>query len=209
MRHAVLQPYREHSAAGNVRELLTKPGRRHQIAVYDAVLELMLKGYAELAGHSLRSETGQVAVMLTRIGFAFDDEYEQRDSRHQPLTLDQIMGSSRVAQRIGEWREFMQRFDNYPAIRESLTAFVAGLYKNYTETSGTTAGSVTFEAMMKSATLDSGGLLVALAHVVAQFHGATVADELAKQFSALGVIGKLADDIIDFGPDLAAGRPIS
>jgi hypothetical protein len=61
--------------------------------------------------------------------------------------------------------------------------------------------------MMHGATLDSGGLLVALAHVLALFHNDASADALLAQFSSVGVTGKLADDVIDFRLDVADGRP--
>ena len=48
LRHVILQPYRGLRPPANLRELLTRPARRHQIAVYDAVLEIILEGYAEL-----------------------------------------------------------------------------------------------------------------------------------------------------------------
>ena len=207
LRHVMLQPYRGLRPMENVRELLTRPARRHQIAVYDAVLELMLKGYAELAGHPLRPETGQVAVMLTRVGFAFDDEYERRKSRQQAAGFENLLTSTSVQERVREWRAFMQKFEAYDSIRNFLMDFVARLYKDYAETAGALDRPVGFDAMMRGAALDSGGLLVALAQVIALFHKDTPADALLAQFSSLGVNGKLADDVIDFRLDLAGGRP--
>jgi hypothetical protein len=207
LRHVVLQPYRGRRRMDNARELCTIPARRHQIAVYDAVLELMLKGYAELTGHPLRPETGRVAVMLTRVGFAFDDEYERRKGMHEPSEFENLLHSPQVQKRVQEWRDFMQAFGTYDRIREFLMDFVAGLYKEYADTAGGAIESVSFEVMMKGAALDSGGLLLALAHVVAQFHEVPPTAELLAQFSSLGVNGKLADDVIDFRLDFAAGRP--
>ncbi len=204
-RHVLLQPYRGLSPADNLRELLRQPARRHQIAVYDAVLELLLNGYAELAGHPLHPETGRVAVMLTRVGFAFDDEYERRKSQQQSVRFDDLLASKQVQQRVLEWREFMNRFEVYDSIRSFLMSFVAGLYRDYADTALDT--SISFDAMLRGATLDSGGLLVALAQVVAMFHGDEPTDAMLAQFSSVGVNGKLADDVIDFRPDLLDGRP--
>ena len=207
LRHVLVQPYRGLRPLENARELLTDLARRHQIAVYDAVLELMLKGYAELAGHPLRPESGRVAVMLTRVGFAFDDEYERRKSRHQAAGFEDLLASTRVQERVREWRTFMQQFGTYDSIRDFLMTFVARLYQDYADTAGAPDSRVGFDAMMRGAALDSGGLLVALAHVMALFHEETPADALLAQFSCVGVNGKLADDVIDFRLDLADGRP--
>ena len=207
LRHVMLQPYRGLRPLENLRELLTRPARRHQIAIYDAVLELMLKGYAELAGHSLRPETGHVAVMLTRVGFAFDDEYERQKSRQETAGFEDLLASAHVQQRVREWRAFMQGYEAYDSIRNFLMAFVAQLYQDYAETAAAPDRPAGFDAMMRGAALDSGGLLVALAQVIALFHNDTPTDAVLAQFSCLGVNGKLADDVIDFRLDLAGGRP--
>lgn len=207
LKHFVVQPYRGLGGLDNVRELVTHPDRRHQVAVYDAVLELLLKGYAELVGHPLRSEIGQVAVLLTRVGFAFDDEYESRKARQEPTGFEDLVDSLRVRERVHEWRAFMQNYETYDAMRNFLRAFVARLYQDYAEAVGVPGEPVGFEAMLRAAALDSGGLLVALTQVVSLFHGDVPADGVLNQFSCVGVNGKLADDVIDFPLDLADGRP--
>jgi hypothetical protein len=207
MRHVTLQPYRGLSLLENIRELLSRPARRHQIAVYDAVLELMLKGYAELAGHPLRPQSGQVAVMLTKVGFAFDDEYERRKARQEGTDFKDLLASPHVQEHVRKWRAFMQGYEQYEAIRNFLMEFVAQLYQRYAETVEAPGDQVGFDAMMHGATLDSGGLLVALAQVLALFHNDVSADALLAQFSSVGVNGKLADDVIDFWLDVAGGRP--
>jgi hypothetical protein len=207
LRHVMLQPYRGLRPTDNLRELLTSPARRHQIAIYDAVLELMLKGYAELAGHPLRPDTGRVAVMLTRVGFAFDDEYERRKAQQQAAGFEDLLASAHVRERVHEWRAFMRQFEVYDRIKDFLMAFVAQLYQDYADTAQAEDRAAGFESMMRAATLDSGGLLVAVAHVVALFHDEKPTDALLEEFSGVGVIGKLADDVTDFRLDAAEGRP--
>lgn len=85
--------------------------------------------------------------------------------------------------------------------------FVAQLYQRYAETVEAPGDQVGFDVMMDGATLDSGGLLVAVAQVLALFHNDISADALLAQFSSVGVNGKLSDDIIDFRSDVADGRP--
>jgi hypothetical protein len=205
LHHVVAQPYRGLAAGRNMRELLANPARRHQIAVYDAVLDLMLKGYAELAGTPLRPDTGRVAVMLTRVGFAFDDEYERRKRAEEPAEFADLLQSPQVQNRVLEWRGFMSDFGCYDSIRKFLMEFVAGLYADYARTAGD-SGTTSFDTALKGATIDSGGLLVAMAHVVGQFQEVPASAEIVEQFSSVGVNGKLADDFIDFPLDLAEGR---
>jgi hypothetical protein len=207
LRHFAFQPYRESGWLDNARELILVSGRRHKIAVYDAVLELLLKGYAELADHRIHPQTGRVAVMLTRIGFAFDDEYERRQAMNEPGELMDVLGSPAVDEAVQDWRRFMQEFDAYAGIREFLMKFVTDLYAKYTENAADISRSADADAVLKGAILDSGGLLVALAYVVAKFHDVEPADDLLKQFTSLGVNAKLADDIIDFRADFTGDRP--
>lgn len=196
LRHLVAQPYR----AAGIRAGLREPGRRHHIAMYDAVIEIMLRGYAELAGCELRRETGQVVVKLMHLGFAFDDELELRKVDGQPLGFDDVFGGSGVREPLAAWREYMQNFDTYPAIREFLFSYVISLYNSQRE------APATFDELI-AADWDSGGLLVAMAHVVGRFHSAPPSQAIIGQFSSLGVAAKLADDMVDLRSDLAGKRP--
>lgn len=198
LRHFVAQPYR--TAGARLRE----PGRRHHIAMYDAVIEIMLRGYAELAGCELRRETGQVVVKLMHLGFAFDDELERRSADGQPLGFDDVFGASGVSEPLAAWRGYMQNFDTYPAIREFLFSYVISLYNSHRE--ATERGGATFDELI-AADWDSGGLLVAMAHVVGRFHSAPPSQDIIGQFSSLGVTAKLADDMVDLRSDLAGKRP--
>jgi hypothetical protein len=194
VRHFIALPYRDRGAAAGLR-------RRHQIAIYDSVLELMLRGYAELAGRPLLPGTGRVAVMLTRIGFAFDDEYERRESSGGGLEFVDVFAAEPVQQRVDEWRQLMRGVETYAAIRDFLYEFVTTLYGRYRDTSGED-----FQTLMRSATIDSGGLLVTLAHVVARLHATVPSEAVIEQFSSLGVAAKLADDVLDLSSDVAEGR---
>jgi hypothetical protein len=207
LRHFLWQPYRGDRPSANLRELLTSPIRRHQVAIYDAVLEVLLKGYAELAGHALHKKTGQVAVTLMRLGFAFDDEFDRREAGNTSLDFKEVFHSQGVRLRLREWREFMEDFDAYEEIKNFLTGFVANMYAEYQRKAEETAGHEDFAVMMDRAVLDSGGLLVALAHVVGLFHAKPVTSEIIDQFSGLGVTAKLADDMIDFRDDCRGGLP--
>lgn len=200
LRHFVAQPYR----AAGIRAGLREPGRRHHIAMYDAVIEIMLRGYAELAGCELRRETGQVVVKLMHLGFAFDDELERRSVDGQPLGFDDVFGASGVSEPLAAWREYMRNFDTYPAIREFLFSYVISLYNSHREAGG--PGGATFDELI-AADWDSGGLLVAMAHVVGRFHSAPPSPDIIGQFSSLGVTAKLADDMVDLRSDLAGKRP--
>jgi hypothetical protein len=202
LRHFVSQPYR----VSGPRAKLGETGRRHHIAMYDAGIDIMLRGYAEAAGCELQPETGQVVVKLMHLGFAFDDELERRTAGDQPLGFDEVFNGHGVRQPLAIWRSFMQNFDTYGPIREFLFSYVTGLYRHHREGTAGEHSAATFDELV-AADWDSGGLLVAMAHVVGLLHSAAPSPDLARQFSSLGVTAKLADDMVDLRSDLTGKRP--
>ncbi|GIH29132.1 hypothetical protein Aph01nite_74420 [Acrocarpospora phusangensis] len=204
LRHLLWQPYRDRPARGHLRALLTAPILRHQIAIYDVVLGFLLRGYAELAGRPLRPETGKVAIVLMRLGFAFDDEFDRREAAGEPLDFRELFHSPQVRLRVREWRAFMEGFDTYAPINDFLAGYVGGLYETYRKGAENPGD---FGAMMDRAVMDSGGLLAALAHIVGIFHANPATPGIVEQFTSLGVTAKLSDDMIDFSSDVRAGRP--
>jgi hypothetical protein len=207
LRHLARQPYRNARPRDNPRGLLKDFSKRHHIAIYDASLEIMLKGYSELAGHPLLPHTGPAAVLLMRLGFAFDDEFERRAALGEPLSFEEVFERPAVQAPLLEWREFMSPFPEYESVREFLVSFVTALYKEYLSRPAGPGAALDFESLLKNAELDSGGLLVTLAHVVGRLNSAPPAGALLRQFASLGVTAKLADDMVDFRADVLGGRP--
>lgn len=207
LKHFVAQPYRRLPWRDSLRQVFKDPKRRHRIALYDGVMNIILNGYAALSGRVVNRGAGRIAIAFTRLAFAFDDEYERRSARGESLAFDAVFGGVQVQQPLREWREFMRPFPTYPAVRSYLEGFVRSLYADYTTGAGSASGSDDFEQLVRAATLDSGGFLKAIAQTVALSQGATLDERVRGQYAALGVLGKAADDMIDFGADGAAQRP--
>jgi hypothetical protein len=206
LRHFASSPFRTDDGRERPRGPLRALGLRHHIAMYDAVLDLMLRGYEEISGLRLHPATGQAAVKLMHLGFAFDDEFERRTETGDPLSFEEVFGGTRVAGPLRQWQEFMGGFETYPSIRDFLTGFAGRLYADYLRAGELLCESRDFGQLLENAVLDSGGLLVALAEVAGRFSGSPPDEEIIRQFTSLGVTAKLADDMVDFRSDLAAGR---
>jgi hypothetical protein len=146
-----------------------------------------------------------MAVAFTRLAFAFDDEYERRSSQGAPLPFDAVFGGAQLQQPLREWREVMRPVAAYPAIRSYLETFVRSLYADYVTENSRAYASDDFDRLVRAATLDSGGFLSTIAQIVALAQDATLDARANGQFTALGVLGKAADDMIDFRAD-GAGR---
>jgi hypothetical protein len=206
-RHLVLQPFRHQTDMTEHGRTLSRRFRRHRIALFDGTVDLILRGYEELGGERLRPETGLVLVLLSRLAFTIDDEFEERRSRDQSTDLLSILSAPQVDPRLREWRAFMSTYPCYPEIAEFLNKSVASLLTKYVENEDSRDLQQDFASGIVAAELDSGGLLEALAHVVAILNSSGPSERVLREVSSVGVGGKLADDVADFRLDLRAGRP--
>ncbi|NES28119.1 hypothetical protein GCE86_08775 [Micromonospora terminaliae] len=170
-------------------------------------MNIILNGLSSLAGRAVGLVAGRIAVAFTRLAFSFDDEYERRCARGEPVAFDDVFGSAQVTEALGEWREIMRPFPTYPALRNHLHESVRSLYADYTIGGRSAPAEAHFAQLLRAATLDSGGFLTAVAQVVALSMNVALPEPAYRQFSALGILGKAADDMIDFRADLQAERP--
>jgi hypothetical protein len=206
--HVLRQPYRITPTRGARRGVRARALVRHRAALFDGCLELILRAYSLTSGLRLRHGTGTVAVLLTRVAFAFDDEFERRRAERDDAEFVDIISSTALTAPLRTWRAFVEGDETYPSIRAFLFDHVAGLHQAYLRSAASAAEPhANFEAIMDRAVLDSGGLLVLLAHVVALYQQSEAPAEVLDQFSALGVAGKLADDMTDFRKDVLGDRP--
>lgn len=207
IRHFLQQPYRSKSPGQpSVGPRMPWWLRRHRIALYDGTLDLILSGYAEVSGSALRPSSGRMAVLLTRVGFAFDDQFEKRIATNTDVTFESVLESEGVQGALADWRDFMTSDPCYPAMRAFLTDFVGNLHSKYINSVESVA-SVDVPDILDRAALDSGGLLMTLGHALALYNGETASRDVLTQLSALGIAGKIADDMADFRRDLTAQRP--
>ncbi|MEU8927639.1 hypothetical protein AB0D10_43180 [Kitasatospora sp. NPDC048545] len=166
-------------------------------------MNLLLDGYAELAGCPLREETGRLVVHLNRLVGAFDDEYEVRLGNGHSLELADVFAGELVQRRLLALGDFLQPHPEQHAIREFLVSRLSGSYDRYV---ALTQSAPDFDRCFESVVLDSGGLGECLAHVIGLFNGAVPETGMVEQFASFGIVGKLADDVIDFWDDLANRR---
>ena len=147
--------------------------------------------------------------MLTRVGFAFDDEYERRKSQQQSVRFDDLLASKQVQQRVLEWREFMNRFEVYDSIEKLPDVLHRWGCTGTTPIRLWTPRSASMPCCA-APPWTPGGLLVAVAQVGRDVpRGRALPTPCWPRFSSVGVNGKLADDVIDFRPDLLAWPPES
>jgi hypothetical protein len=199
-RNLVHRPYRE---AARPMPL----GQRCRLAAYDTFLALLLAGIEELTGHVVRDEAGNLAVLVNRVAFLLDDQFEMRVGRDS-VDFDEILQTTPVGAAVRDMRVYL--FSHCPhervqRIRNTLWRAVRHEYQRYSESALRRSGPPTLIELLADAELDSGAVLRQLAEVVALFEGFDLEPEVAAEFQTLGVACKFADDLRDWWPDEQTG----
>ena len=208
IKHLTWRPYRRTALSGPVH-----PGRqglrlKSRIASYDSVVNLMLDGYTALSGHRPAPATGPLVVVFNRLVGAFDDEFEDRVDAKRPLGFDEVLGSPEVHARLTDLRTFLEPHESRDAIRGYLIDSAAKQYGRYVEllTDGPADPEQQLDSRFEAAMIDSSGFLVSLARVISLFNGVGSDEAVLDQFATLGIVGKIADDVVDFWTDARSDR---
>jgi hypothetical protein len=138
---------------------------------------------------------------------AFDDRYEDRLASNKSLAFDEIFTEDIVQDRYRTLVRFLADYatEGY-AIRDFLTDRVAAQYDRYVELTTSADAALDLDVQLRIAMLDSVGFTLSFLHPVALFNHRDPSDEAVRQFTHLGILGKLADDALDFWDDLADDR---
>ncbi|MFK4225966.1 class 1 isoprenoid biosynthesis enzyme [Streptomyces sp. NPDC019890] len=200
-RHLVFRPYRTglpHIPGGRVWE----------IAAYDLFLNLLLSGFAEITGRPVRKGTAQLLILLNRIAFLVDDEFERR-VRKESVAFDDLAATKDIGRAVSDLRMYLDRTCD-PArcdvIRQLLRRTVETDYRRYAtaiEHRGTVSS---VDDLLEDAAVDCGAVMRQLAQVAGLFHGFTAPQAALDDFYALGLACKFADDLRDWRRDSDTGN---
>lgn len=197
-RHLVRRPYRRGLTGGP--RLASRPA----LAGYDAAMNLLLDGYTQLTGRPVRPGTGAVAIRLSRLIFAFDDAYEHLlDQGHRPHPGD-VLAHEAVRGHLWNLRDVLRPHPERRPIRAFLAEQLDRSYDRYTALQ---RPHYDVGDALESAALDSGGFGACLAQVIGLFNGHPPDARTVRQFTAVGILAKTTDDVLDLFEDHEAGRP--
>ncbi|NUT05377.1 MAG: hypothetical protein HOV76_18040 [Hamadaea sp.] len=201
-RHAVRRPYRQGLPSGDDRLIR----RRIRAAVYDSVVHLLLDAYAEIDGVSLQRRTGPILVRLNRMLAAFDDAFESRLGAGSSLSFPDVFADHVVQERMDEAIAYLIDYPEGPGIREYLNEWVNSQYAAYVALATRERVHERLDDQLELARVDSGGLATCFANCVGLVQEARPSVALIDQFTSLGLLGKIADDVVDFWDDLRSDR---
>jgi hypothetical protein len=197
-RHFFAQPYRRQLS----REPIPRTFRRRaRIAAYDSVMNLIIDGYSEQVAHKIHDMTGPLVIVFNRVVGAFDDEFEQRLERGRPTAFEDVLNAESVSARMQEMRRFLEPYSTARNIHAFLDDWVARQYGRYLELMKNSRTAISIQDCVEAAAIDSGGFATCIANVIGLFHNEPPSDNIIRQFANLGIIGKFADDMVDFWAD--------
>jgi len=181
--------------------------RAWETAAYDLFLNLLLSGYVRISGRPVRPGTAELLILLNRIAFLLDDEFERR-IRRASVAFDDLIATDAIGRAVGEMRSYLAATCDPAqgdAIRRLLRRTVEEDYGRYAVSleKRTTASSVT--DLLEDAAVDSGVVLRQLAEVIGMFQGTAAPRAALADFANLGLACKFADDLRDWRHDLQCG----
>ena len=207
LKHLLIYPYRR--ALSAVLGPATTGALRRDTATagFDTCVELILRGYRQLAGHGLRSETGAFVLLFMRLVAALDESYEARLGTQQSLILPDVLHDDRVATHHRQWVTYTTHLGaSQPVVRFMERPDVLIDYQRYVTITTRPSFATEVRSQLESMDLDSGRYLAYLAELIALFHNRQPAPVLLRDFSNFGMAGKIADDLVDLYDDYSRGR---
>lgn len=178
---------------------------RNRRALYHAIRHILLDGYAELTELKLMPATGQLFFFALELTVIFDEHLEKRLETNTPLDLAQILDEPIVKQRRKDFIYYLQQFGREEIIATHLQDLFVTYYDTYTHI--LLQNDWQFEEIYKAVQLDNGLWLRSLMEVICLFNEHDFQEAVLENFYAFGMVGKLADDMVDLVRDFNRGRP--
>jgi hypothetical protein len=205
--HFSFKPYRESILAEVLKGNIVSYKQKVNCAIYDVMYNILLDGYVELTGYDINSYTGQMLAKINSLLGTFDEVFERRLDAKEPLDLSNVLGEESVDIKSRLFQQYLQQFECSQSIISYLNSTFENYYTTYVSTLNVELSDLDFDKLFASIELDSGIQLSALMEVVRLFNEHEPCEQINRDFYALGLAGKLIDDIVDFRRDYAKRRP--
>jgi hypothetical protein len=183
-------------------------GRAWEVAAYDLFLNLLLSGFAEITGRRVRRGTAQLLILINRIAFELDDEFERR-LRNGSVAFDDLAAAPNIGRAIADLRTYLDQTCDAArrdAIRRALRRTVQTDYRPYATTLERRRTAPSVDDLLADAAVDSGAVLRQLAEAAGLFNGYVAPQAALDDFTALGLACRFADDLRDWRRDSETGN---
>ena len=207
LKHYIFRPYHRDLPAAGYRmvEALT-PRKRSLSALYGAMYNILLDGYAELSGARLSPHTGRMFVLLLEMTRRIDEHIDANVDSPSRLQMEDVLNTDRIQSAVLTFRRYLNHFDCQDCVTTFLRSQFAEHYQSYIRRLTSTTESLTLPEALDAAKIDTGMWLASAFTVVALFNGHEPNEALLKNFYHVGMCGKFADDMIDLSGDMKSRR---
>jgi hypothetical protein len=202
-----MTPYRR-----NIPEIGYKPpekSRKHKRfinALYDSMLNILLKGYVEIIGEKIIPSTGQMMHLLFEMTLLLDEYLDKHRKTNNSLNIKDVLEEPLIKEHRSKFHNYLRLFGREESITSYLKDMFAAHYDHYVRLISTDVGQESFENTMEISQIDSGQSLSSSMEIVRLFNRHQPNQIMLDQFYLLGTVGKFAEDIVDLASDIQKGH---
>ena len=180
--------------------------KRRLIALYDAMLNILLEGYIETMGEKIISPTGQMLSILFELTFRLDEYLDKHRKTNDSLSLKEALGDPRIKEQLNLFRNYVRLFGREKPITSYLKEMFATHYDHYVSLISTDVGRESFKNTLEISQMDSGRSISSAMEIVRLFNMHRPNQKILSEFYHLGTVLKFVEDIIDLACDMQKGH---
>lgn len=199
--HYYRKPYRNAIHAIGYGKPHASVSRQLHDALLDALYHILLDGYVELTGLTLLSCTGQMLFFLRSLFESIDDVVEQRLKTEETLNLHDLLTEPLISERAKMLHQYLYLFGNEEVIFKHLQNAFTNYLPSYTLIFKDSMRDIQFNTLLLGAQIDSGLYFRLQAEIISLFNGYDLDNDVLYDFYLFGMVGKFADDMLDFAYD--------
>lgn len=155
----------------------------------------------------MRQGTAQLLILVNRIAFLLDDEFEHQVGK-ESVHFDDLAATATVDRAISDMRAYLASTCD-PAqcdlIRRTLRRTVDTEYRRYATSIENRRAAPSVDDLLEDAAVDCGAVMRQLAEIMSLFQGTAPPEAALDDFYALGLACRFADDLRDWHQDNETG----
>lgn len=204
-RHFTRRPYRQSVPAINYEYPQVNTHKRIRESLYDAMYNVMLDGYVEIAKLDLRTETGLMLNLLIDLTKHLD-EYLDDESTDRHAEIKEILEFPKVKKPYETFCDYTEMCGCSKPVMSHLSCLFSSHFKDYLGVLKKANNTRKFEDIIEAGKIDTGIWLSSVVEVVRLFNAHEPNNNVNHNFYYLGLVGKFADDMVDIKRDIRRDR---
>jgi hypothetical protein len=206
-RHLIYRPHRRNISPVNYEYPHVGILKRAAESALDVIYSLMLEGYAELVGLKVRNGTGLLLKFLIEdLTRPLDDVLEDELITKDTVDIETLLETPKLKNPCDTLRDYTSIYGVSENVIDYLHYLFSLLFEDYWNTLKKANNTREFVDVFEAVKIDNGILVADVMQVVRLFNNHDCSKDaqynLQRDFYFLGIVGKLADDIVDLKRDI-------